>query len=376
VSFITGHEDPNKAQSAHNWAALAKGTSTLVFFMGVKNLDLISNRLIENGLASDTPVALVRWGTTCEQESLVSTLKEIPDQARQAGLLPPALLVVGQVVRLHEHLNWFEKKTLLGCRVVVTRAREQASSFLSLLRKKGACCLQFPTIAIDPLPNYQPVFQAIKSLAGFDWLIFTSVNGVKWFWKCLSESGLDARALGGLKVAAIGPATAQRLQDKGIEPDFVPKRYVAEDVVQGLIGLGVQGKQILLPRAKVAREVLPEALREAGAKVQVLPVYQTQLADQGAKEAQFRERLQAGAADYVTFTSSSTVENFFERIPAKTLAPYVEQGLRLACIGPITAATLQGYGFTAHVQPDEYTIQALAQALAEDYALKHRQARP
>jgi len=366
VSFITGHEDPDKPESAHNWQALAAGTSTLVFFMGVKNLPHISSSLIANGMDPETPAALVRWGTTCEQTSLAAPLHAIAEEAQKQGMRPPALLVVGQVVRLRETLGWFEKKPMLGCRVVVTRAREQASSFLSLLEEKGACCLQFPTIAIEALSDYGEVQEAIGTLGEYDWLIFTSVNGVIWFWKELQRAGLDSRALGGRQVAAIGPATADKLREKGIEPDFVPEKYVAEHVVEGLLARGVAGKKVLLPRAEVAREVLPRQLREAGTEVRVLPVYRTGLAQQGEEEAQLLEDLQAGKVQYVTFTSSSTVENFFSRIPAETIAPYVGTSLRLACIGPITANTLQQYGFTAQVEPEEYTIPALAQALEED----------
>ena len=368
VSFITGHEDPNKPESAHNWQALASGTSTLVFFMGVKNLSHISARLIENGLDPETPAALVRWGTTCEQTSLAAPLHSIAEAAQEQGMRPPALLVVGQVVRLRETLGWFEKKPLLGCRVVVTRAREQASSFRSILEEKGACCVQFPTITIDPLPDYSEVQATISQLAAYEWCVFTSVNGVIWFWKELQRAGLDSRALGGRQVAAIGPATADKLREKGIEPDFVPQKYVAEHVVEGLIARGVQGKKVLLPRAEVAREILPETLRGAGADVRVVPVYRTGLAQQTEDEDRLRVALEAGEIRYVTFTSSSTVENFFSRIPPETIAPYIGSSLRLACIGPITAKTLQSFGFTADVAPEEYTIPALAQALEEDYA--------
>ena len=342
VSFITGHEDPDKPESVHNWEALAKGTSTLVFFMGVKNLAHITSNLIKAKMAEHKPAALIRWGTTCEQKTLVGTLGTITEIAEQAGMKPPALLVLGDVVGLRENLNWFEKRPLLGKGVVVTRAREQASALKHLLEEKGACCFQFPSIAIAPLKDYAPVKQVIANIKDYQWLVFTSVNGVKYFWNQLEELGLDTRALGKARVAAIGPATADKLREKGIAPDFIPQKYVAEHVVRGLLQKGIDKQQILIPRALKAREVLPEELRKAGAKVTVLPVYRTELAQES--DADIAQALEQGRIDYITFTSSSTVENFFALLKPEKLTTYVQKGLQLACIGPITAQTLADFG--------------------------------
>ena len=361
VSFITGHEDPDKPESAHNWESLATGTSTLVFFMGVKNLAHISQSLLKAGMDPDTPAALVRWGTTCRHRSLVSTIRDIPELAAQQGFQAPALLVVGKVVLLRDELNWFEKRPLLGKGVVVTRAREQASELLEQLRELGACCFEFPTIDIQSLRDYSAVQEAISALPGYDWLVFTSVNGVRFFWEQLHLSGLDSRALGGIRVAAIGPATARILEEKGILPDFVPDKYVAESVVQGLLDLGIKDKNVLIPRAKIAREVLPEELKKAGARVEVLPVYQTGLAQQSGEE--ILEPLRGGEIQYITFTSSSTVENFFSLINPEEIQKARSQGLKLACIGPVTAETLQGFGLQADLMPRSYTIPDLVQAL-------------
>ncbi len=361
VSFITGHEDPDKSESAHNWDALARSASTLVFFMGVKNLPMIAENLIKAGMPQDMPAALVRWGTTCNQRTLVSTLRRVAEDARAFGFTPPSLIVVGRVIALRDKLNWFEKRPLLGKGVVVTRAREQASELVVLLEELGACCFQFPTIEIKPLDDYGHLEEAILGLADFDWVIFTSVNGVKHFWNQLDAIGLDTRVLGGCEVAAIGPATAELLTQKGVRPDFVPEKYVAEGVDEGLLALGVAGKRVLIPRAEKAREVLPEELRKAGAEVLVLPVYETGLAEQGPDA--LLDRLDADAIDFVTFTSSSTVENFFALIEPDILRKYPK--VKLACIGPITAKTLEGFGFKAHIQPEEFTIEALAKALAE-----------
>ncbi|MFW6004994.1 MAG: uroporphyrinogen-III C-methyltransferase [Desulfonatronovibrionaceae bacterium] len=364
VSFITGHEDPGKPESSHNWQSLASGTSTLVFFMGVKNLPHISARLIEHGMPRDMPAALVCWGTTCRHRSLVSTIKDIPEEAVKQNFSPPSLLVVGEVVRLRDELNWFERLPLLGRGVVVTRAREQASGLLRDLTELGACCHEFPTIKIQPFKDYTLLKQSVLELEGYDWIVFTSVNGVRFFWKQLRSMNLDARHLGTRKVAAIGPATALALEKRGIFADFVPEKYVAESVVQGLLRLGVKDSRVLIPRARVAREVLPEELKKAGARVDVVPVYETVLAQQDGQN--ILEGLEKGEIHYVTFTSSSTVDNFLTLVTPESLEPYVHQGLKLACIGPVTAATLEKHGLQASIMPEDYTIPGLIKALIQD----------
>ena len=365
VSFITGHEDPAKQGSAINWKALAETGGTLVFFMGVKNLPEISANLIKHGRAPSTPAALVRWGTTCRHRSLIADLATIAAKAKEQGFAAPSLLVVGGVVGLHDKLGWFEHKALLGKGVVVTRAREQASSLLSELTELGACCFEFPTIEIAPLDDYAGVRQALAELTAYDWLVFTSVNGVKYFWRELAALGLDTRSLGGRKVAAIGPATAEALAERGVASDFVPEKYVAESVVDGLLALGIKGQKVLIPRAAKAREVLPEELTRAGCRVTVLPVYETRLAS--ADPAEIVAALQQGEIQYVTFSSSSTVENFFAMIEPEVLRRNLGAA-KLACIGPVTARTLEKFGFTAHIQPEEFTIPALVASLVADQA--------
>ncbi|NMC49726.1 MAG: uroporphyrinogen-III C-methyltransferase [Desulfovibrio sp.] len=365
VSFITGHEDPTKAESAHDWEALARSASTLVFFMGVKNLPEIAKNLMAAGRPGTTPAALVRWGTTCRHRSLAADLATIADKAQAAGFAAPSLLVVGEVVRLRERLGWFEKKPLLGRGVVVTRSREQASDLVRLLSDQGACCYEFPSIAIAPLADDAPVRRAGRGLAAYDWVIFTSANGVEHFFAALAAEGLDARAFGLARVGAIGPATAAALAGRGIRADFVPGRFVAESVVEGLLDLGVAGKRVLIPRAAKAREVLPERLAQAGAAVTVLPVYETRPADQDPRE--IIEAMRAGEIRYVTFTSSSTVDNFFATIPPETFREFTP-GVACAVIGPITAATLARYGFSPDVSAEEYTIPALARAIADHAA--------
>ncbi len=362
VSFITGHEDPTKAESTHDWEALARSTSTLVFFMGVKNLPEISANLIKAGLPGTTPAALVRWGTTCRQRSLISTLAEIAEESQKQGFKPPSLLVVGEVVSLHDKLNWFERRPLLGKGVVVTRSREQASDVVASLESLGACCHEFPTIAVEPMEDAAPIQEAAGRLGEYDWVVFTSVNGVRMFFDVLEGRGLDARAFAGTQVAAIGPATAEGLARRGIRADFVPEKYVAEDIVQGLLARDVVGKRVLIPRAEQAREVLPEELLRAGAQVEVLPVYRTLPVAKGAEDV--TTALENGEIQYITFTSSSTVTNFFAAISPELIQKH-RAALKLVCIGPVTERTLQNLGFQGDIQPEDYTIPAMVQAILD-----------
>ena len=366
VTIITGHENPDKPGSVHNWQALARSASTLVFVMGMKNLPDIARNLLDAGLDPRTPAALIYRGTTPRQRSLVATLRELPQAAVDAHFTNPSVIVVGKVASLHDKLNWFEKKPLLGKSIVVTRAREQASGLARSLAGLGAEVIQCPTIEIRALPDYAELDMAVARLADYGWLIFTSVNGVRHFWHRLEAAGKDSRALGACKVAAIGPATAQAVRTPGIAPDFVPEAYIAESVAEGLIGLGMDGKKVLLPRAREAREVLPEELRKAGAQVDVLPVYETVPA--AAHRDEVLQRLEAGTLDAVTFGSSSTVDNFFAQIPADTIRNQPEgKRVKFASIGPVTTKTLAKYGFACDIQPEDFTIPALVKALTAHY---------
>ena len=352
VTLITGHENPDKPGSVHNWKALAASANTLVFVMGMKNLPDIARNLIEAGLSPDTPAALVHWGTTAKHRSLAATLGTLHEEGVRQGFTNPSVIIVGKVVTLRDRLNWFEQKPLLGRSVVVTRAREQASGLAAQLADLGAEVIQFPTIDIKPLEDYSSVDDAVRNLGAYDWLIFTSANGVKCFWERLEAQGLDARALYDLQVAAIGPATAQAVRTHGIAPDFVPEAYIAESVAEGLIGLGMDGKKVLLPRAREAREVLP--------------VYETVPA--AAHRDEVLQRLEAGTLDAVTFGSSSTVDNFFAQIPADTIRNQPEgKRVKFASIGPVTTKTLAKYGFACDIQPEDFTIPALVKALTAHY---------
>lgn len=361
VTFATGHEDPTKPESAHNWDALAKSASTLVFFMGMKNLPEISAKLIEAGMPPRTPAAVIRWGTTPEHKSLVSTIKALPADAHKHGFTAPSLIIVGKVVQMRDKLNWFEKNPLLGKGVVVTRAREQASDMAALLASHGANVIQFPSIEVHPLPDYADVRKTLGYISSYDWVAFTSVNGVAHFFEQLRAIGQDTRALAGCKIAAIGPATAQALKKYGLKADFIPERFVAESVVQGLTAHGINGKRILIPRAMSARDVLPDQLKAAGASVDVLPMYETKPGN--ARRDEVLELLAKGAIQCITFGSSSTVENFLDLIPAAKLKEYPD--LKFACIGPVTAKTLEKHGITCDFQPTDYTIPALVDILVQ-----------
>ena len=347
VTLITGHEDPTKPGSVHNWEALAASASTLVFVMGMKNLPDISRNLLQAGLDPRTPAAVIHWGTTPRHRSLLSTLADLPARAVEEGFTSPSLIVVGKVASLRDRLNWFEHKPLLGKSVVVTRAREQASELTAGLANLGAEVIECPAIKILPAPDAAPANAALQGLREYDWLIFTSVNGVKSFREMMRTKGLDARALAGLKVAAIGPATAGELSAFGITADFVPSSYVAEETARGLISLGMDGRRVLLPRALKARDALPDALRRAGAVVDIVPIYET--APATSRCGAVRERLSEGRLNCVTFGSSSTVDNFFALFTPELFRDHPE--VRFACIGPITARTLANYGFKADIQP-------------------------
>ncbi|PIE66917.1 MAG: uroporphyrinogen-III C-methyltransferase [Deltaproteobacteria bacterium] len=360
VAFVTGHEDPNKAASSIDWPALATGIGTLVFFMGVKNLAAIVSNLTANGRPADTPVAVIRWGTTPRQKTVTGTLATIVDIVRNAGIKAPAIIIVGGVVNLRKTMRWFENRPLLGRRIVVTRAREQASGLVHQLSELGAECIQCPTIQVVPPADWGPVDAAIDNLTGYDWVVFTSVNGVERFFQRLFERGLDTRVLGHVKTASIGPATAERLKAWGIISDIVPQSYRAESIVEAFTDFSVNGKAILLPRAKEARSVLPVELTRMGARLDEVTVYRTQQAQTDA--AELVRRLAAGSIDMVTFTSSSTVKNFHGLLPADRFDRLM-QGVKVASIGPITSQTARDLGFTVDMEAETFTIPGLIEVI-------------
>ena len=364
VSFITGHENPNKQDSSMQWDVFAKSNATLVFLMGVKNLKNIVKNLVANGKASDTPVALVRWGTTSRQQTVTGTLETIVEVVEKAKLKSPAIIVVGHVVSLREELAWFDKKPLFGKTIVITRARAQASGLVSQLSKLGAHCLEIPTIQIIPAQDTAPLRTAIDNLTDYDWLVLTSVNGVKFFFDTLFDMGKDVRALGHLKFACIGPVTKERLADYGIISDILPETYRAESVVDAFSEIDIQGKKVLLPRAKVARTILPEELNKMGANVDEVTAYETILSD-GDKQTLI-DLLTDKKIDAVTFTSSSTVSNFMSLLESQNATKLLD-GVAIASIGPITSDTARALGMEPAMEANPFTIPGLVDALLNYY---------
>lgn len=367
VAFVTGHEDPSKKKSNIAWDKLATGIGTIVFLMGIRNIANIANKLIENGRSPDTPVAVIRRGTHPEQITVEGNLRDISEIVKQAKIKPPGIIIVGDVVGLRQELNWFENKPLFGKKIIVTRAREQASSFLAKLRNLGADCIEFPTIEIIPPEDYTSLDQSIKDLNNYNWLLFTSVNGVKYFFNRLYEKGNDVRSLGDIKVGAIGPKTAEEVKKYGIIPDLIPSEYRAEAVVEEFRKLKADKLNILLPRAAKAREILPDELKKMGAHIDVVDAYKTIMPDKKAET--ICKMLEDGKIDMITFTSSSTVSNFMGMFgdkadKIKTWLANVE----IASIGPITSDTANKLDLKITVEPEDYTIDGLTDIIVEYYS--------
>lgn len=361
-AVITGHEDPTKGESTINWKGLATSVDTLVFLMGVENIERISSQLIANGRSADCPAAVIRWGTRPEQRTLVTTLGNAAADVIKYNLKPPAIFLVGEVVKLRDQLQWFDNKPLFGKTVIVTRARAQASLLTKKLEAEGAKVVEVPAIKIVPATDYAPLDKAIAEISAYKWLVLTSANGVEYFFNRLHEAGKDTRALAGVKIAAIGSATAEALTSYGITADLIPSAFKAEELAEALEGQLAAGDKILLARAKVAREVLPERLREIGADVNVVTAYET-VADCEDKDA-LVELLESGEASVVTFTSSSTVTNLLEVLGDKKS---LLNKVALASIGPVTSATLEKHGFKANITAEEYTIDGLMTAIGTYY---------
>ncbi len=343
VAFVTGHEDPGKDEPQVDWPALAAFPGTLVFYMGVRKLDRIAAQLVAGGRPADEPVAVVERGTFADQRTVGGTLGDIADRAAEAGVRAPAITVVGRVAALRSELAWFGSGPLAGRSVVVTRARAQASALASRLRALGARVVEAPALAIEALPAELP------DLAGFDLLCVTSPNGARR----LLELARDARALAGPAIAAIGPGTADALRAGGIEPDIVPPRAVAESLVEALAERAVA--RVLIARAHQARDVLPDALRARGATVEILALYRTV-----AEPLSASAREAARAADYVTFTSASSVRFFVESAGP----PAGSQ--RIVSIGPATSDALREHGLEPHVEAEQHTPDGLVAALVAD----------
>lgn len=363
VAYVTATESERKDESAHDWAKLATATQTLVIFMGVRKLESLMQLLMAHGRAPSCPAAVIQSASLPEQRTVVGTVADIAQRARDAGIGMPALTVVGEVVKLRDQLRWYDTQPLFGKRVLVTRAEAQAGSMTQALRDAGAVSVLAPAIRIVPPEDRAPLERALSQLGGYAWLVFTSSNGVSAFFDALRAHDGDARKLGAARVAAIGPATAERLRDYGVSADVVPDEYRGEAVAAAISaehGGRMQGVRVLLPRAAVARDALPEALRAAGAVVDVVPVYRT-LPPSYGERAELRDAIERGSVDIATFTSTSTLDNTVEALG--TDAASLLARVTVASIGPITTQAAQRHGVRVDVTATDYTVPGLIAAL-------------
>ena len=358
VAFVTGHEDPDKPESAIDWPALAAFPGTLVLYMGVKNLPRISERLIAAGRSPDEPAAAIERGTWPGQRAVVATAATLPDVVAEEGLRAPSILLFGPVAARRERIAWFEDRPLHGRKVVVTRARAQSSTLAARLRGLGAEVVELPAIRIEPRIDSPEVETMIENLHAYALVCLTSPNGVDLLLEAMARHGLDGRALANATLAAIGPGTARTLRSHGLIPDIVPPRSIAESLVESLREVDVAGRPVLIARAAEARDVLPDALREREADVDVVALYETvsEPADDEAVAA-------AADADYVTFTSSSTVRYFVESVGDRFPA-----SARVVSIGPVTSETARELGLEVAVEATEHDPDGLVDALLTDSA--------
>ena len=352
VTFVTGHD-----VAGIDWSKAGQ-SETLVIFMGIASIREIAQEIMRHGRAPDTPAIAVRWGTRPDQETVAGTLATIADRIDDAQLKPPATVIIGEVVALHDRFNWFEKLPLFGQKIVVTRSSDQAAEFSERLRALGADAIELPVISIQPPENPAPLDQAIERLATYDWLIFTSVNGVRFFLDRLDLSPLDLRSLRA-RICAIGPATRRAVENLHLKVDLMPEEYVAESLVKAFAGETLAGQRILLPRAAVARDLIPKELTKLGAQVDIVETYRNVIPEEAPSRA--REIFSATRKpDWITFTSSSTVKNLLAAAGRQAL-----EGVRMASIGPVTSETARSQGLKVDVEAKQYTIDGLIEAILE-----------
>ena len=356
---ITGHEDPTKDEAQVDWKQVAQFFGTRVILMGVERIGRIADELISHGAPPETPVAMVRWGTTGQQQTITGTLATIGTLA--ADFKPPAVTIVGEVVRQREALNWFEKRPLLGKRIVVTRSREQASELVRQLSDLGADVLEIPTIKITPPKDLTPLREAVGAIGEYDWVVFTSPNGVEAFFRTYFDVHKDLREFGPVRIAAVGAATAQKVAEYHLEVDFIPKEFTTEALlVEFKKEVDCQNVHFLLPRADLADEQLARGLEDLGGIVDDLDAYAT-VPDTEDRNGH-RARLVAEGADLVTFTSSSTVTNFCNLLDVPALTKKFP-GLSFVSIGPVTTKTAKEHGLEVATEAEQHTIGGLVEAI-------------
>ena len=363
MALITGHEDPTKLDSSIRWEHLAKGVDTLVFYMGVGNLPAIVDKLVKNGRTPLTPVALIQWGTLSNQRTVTGTLKNIVDVVRQKALKPPCIIVVGEVVSVRKRLNWFETLPLFGKRIINTRSRAQASELSQKLLDLGASVTELPTIETVPVGANSPLAHEMSRLNNYDWILFTSPNGVRYFFDLLLKIKGDVRAIGNVKIGSIGPGTTKEIEQYCLSPKVTAKDAVAEGLIQVLKGAeNWKGLNMLIPRAEKARDILPQTLKKWGANVNVITAYRT-IKPEGADSEAIKQVVN-NDYDLITFSSSSTFENFVELIGVKRFCK-IRKMLNAASIGPVTTESLRKQGIKPKIEAKEHTIQGLVNSIRE-----------
>ena len=363
-AVIPGYEDVTKEGSSIDWSKLATGVGTLVFLMAIKNIKQLTEKLIENGRPADTPVAVIRWGTRADQETLVTTLESVAAEVKERDIRPPAVMVVGDVVKLREELNWYELKPLFGQRIMVTR--EDATPY-GKLEDLGAEVVAFPTIKVIPPESWDELDAAIHSIGEAehipDWLIFTSANGVKYFFERMIELERDVRDLKGIRICAVGIKTAARLEEKGLRVDLVPKKFNAEGLIESFLEFhegSLEGVRFLMPRAEVAREVLPDTIREMGGHMTVPPAYRAVIPSRRPKRLE--RFLREGRISVAVFTSGATFDNFLALVDD---AMELLKGVAIASIGPVTRKAIEKAGLKVAIEPDQATNEALVEAIID-----------
>jgi len=372
LAIVPGYEDPSKEESSIDWQKLATGVGTIVFLMTVKNISLVCKKLIDNGRSPDTPVAVIRWGTRADQTTLVGNLKTMPDLIKENEIKPPAVMVVGEVVRLREILNWYEKKPLFGQRILITREHSEGYESLEEL---GAEIIEFRTIEIVPPEDWAELDNAIDKIESYNWLILTSANGVKFLFRRLFEKEKDIRDLKGIKICAVGSKTAAAINKFGIKVDLVPEEFNAEGLISAIVqkcksakekndkaselphfrASALQGLKFLLPRAEVAREVLPEMIKELGGEIDVVTAYRAVKPETHGKR--LKRFLKEGKITIATFTSAATFNNFIEI--AGEDAEDLLKDVAITVIGPVTAKAIEKAGLKVSIMPKEATIEAM-----------------
>jgi len=368
VQFVTGQEGDGKDKSNIDWERISVGNGTVVFYMGVFNLRHNMQKMIEHGRAPETPVALVRWGTLPEQEVLEGRIADIADMAEKSGFKPPAITIVGDVVKLRSRLRWYDNRPLSGRKIMVTRSSDQSGVFSSMLAEEGAEVIECPTIKIfPPSDDFCELDSAIADIGSFDWLILTSINSVKFLFERMELSGKDARSLGRCRIMAVGPQTGAGLRSHGIRADMIPADYKAEGVIAEFEKIDMKGKKVLFPRSEIAREVIPRGVERMGA-ICVSPVAYRNEAPESIPEKAMMA-LEKHDVDCVVFTSSSTVANLAGIVGKNILAGLLRESA-VASIGPITSKTCRECTLEVDIEPEEYTLSALKEKIVEYFSAK------